>query len=141
MSTITVSTKDEFEKAVKNNAEKIIVKGALAQEIIKAQKKKDIGKKVGFGGAIAAGAAAAVGMALAPVTAGASAVAGFATASAATATIAGLGTVTLSAAEFMALCGTVLGTLGIAASVINTVAKNYDVKINAGSTTVECTRK
>ena len=140
MSTITVSTKDEFEKAVKNNAEKIIVKGALAQEIIKAQKKKDIGKKVGFGGAIAAGAAAAVGIALAPVTAGASAVAGFATAPAATATIAGIG-VTLSTAEVLAVCGTALGVLGIAASVINTLAKNYDVKINAGSTTVECTRK
>lgn len=140
MSTITVSTKNEFEKAVKNNAEKIIVKGALAQEIIKAQKKKDIGKKVGIGGAIAAGAAAVAGIALAPVTAGTSAVAGFATASAATATIAGIG-VTLSTAEVLAVCGTALGALGIAASVINTVAKNYDVKINAGSTTVECTRK
>ena len=36
---------------------------------------------------------------------------------------------------------TVLGVAGIATATINTVAKNYNVKVNAGNTTVECTRK
>ena len=108
IATVTVSTKEEFEKAVNKNAEKIIIIGGLDQEFIKTQKKKDIGKKAGIGGAIAATAATVAGIALAPVTGDASAVAGFATASAATATIAGIGTVTLSTAEFIALCGTAL---------------------------------
>ena len=80
------------------------------------------------------------GVALAPVTAGASAAAGLSYAAVATTTAAGA-TVALSGAEFIASCATLLGVLGIAASVINTVAKNYNVKVNAGSTTVECTRK
>nr|MBP3282126.1 hypothetical protein [Treponema sp.] len=49
--------------------------------------------------------------------------------------------VALTTTELIAVCGTVLGALGIAASVINTISKNYNVKVSAGATTVECTRK
>lgn len=90
MATVTVSTKDELESAVKNNAEKIIITGDLAKEIAKVQKKKSVAKKVGIGSAIGAGVAVAA---------------------------------------------------GIAAGTINSIAKNYNVKVSAGSTTVECTRK
>lgn len=137
MQTVTVSTKEEFESAVNNGVEKIIITGDLAQSIIKAQKKKSVGTKVGVGGAIAAGAAAVAGIAPAPLTAGASAAAGFSYA-AATATA---GTVALSTSEFIAGCATILGVAGMATSIVNTVAKNYNVKVNAGSTTVECTKK
>ena len=52
MSTVTVSTKEELERAVNNKIDKIIITGGLAQKIIAAQKKKSIGKKIGIGGAI-----------------------------------------------------------------------------------------
>ncbi len=153
MATVTVSTKDELESAVKNNAEKIIITGDLAKEIAKVQKKKSVAKKVGIGSAIGAGVAVVAGIAAAPFTAGASAVAASipvtsalaaftATAGAgAVITTAGGTTVALSTAEFIAgILGT-LGALGIAAGTINSIAKNYNVKVSAGSTTVECTRK
>ena len=40
MSTITVRTKEELETAVKNNTDKIIITGDVAQKIISGQKKK-----------------------------------------------------------------------------------------------------
>ena len=142
MATVTVSTKEELETAVKNNSDKIIIIGDLAQKIISAQKKKSVAKKVGIGsmlaGGVAAGVATVVGLAAAPVTGGASAVAGV---SYLVATTAGGTVVALSTAELIVVCGTVLVALGISASVINTISKNYDVKLCAGSTTVECTRK
>ena len=138
MTTVTVSTKEELESAVKNNTDKIIITGDLAQKIISAQKKKSVAKKVGIGGAVAAGVAAVAGIVAAPVTGGISAAAGV---SYAVATTAGGAAVALSTTELIAVCGTVLGALGIAASVINTISKNYNVKVSAGSTTVECTRK
>ena len=76
MATVTVSTKEELETAVKNNSDKIIITGDLAWKIISAQKKKSVAKKVGIGSAIAAGVATVVGLAAAPFTCGASAVAG-----------------------------------------------------------------
>ena len=138
MATVTVSTKEELETAVKNNSDKIIITGDLAQKIISAQKKKSVAKKVGIGSAIAAGVATVIGLAAAPFTGGASAVAGV---SYLVATTAGGTVVALSTAEVIAVCATVLGALGIGASVINTISKNYDLKLCAGSTTVECTRK
>lgn len=139
MNTVTVSTKEEFEKAVNNGVDKIIITGNLAQEIIKAQKKKDVGKKVGVAGAVTAVAAGIAGVALAPVTAGASIAASGAVAHAVITV--GAATVTLSTAEFIAGIAGVLGVAGFATSIINTVAKNYNVKISAGGATVECTKK
>lgn len=132
MKTVEVSTKADFEQAVKNNAEQIIVTGDLAREIISAQKKKSVGKKVGIASGITLAATVVAGIVLAPVTAGAS----VAAASALT-----IGGVTATTAEVVIAASTILGVAGIAAATINTVAKNYDVKINAKDTTVECTRK
>lgn len=138
MATVTVSTKEELEKAVNNNVDKIIITGDMASKIIRSQKKKSVAKKVGIGSAVAAGVAAVAGIVAAPVTGGASAVAGVSYALATTAT----GTaVALSTTELIASILGVLGALGIAAGVINSISKNYDVKITSGSTTVECTRK
>ena len=138
MATVTVSTKEELETAVKNNTDKIIITGDLAQKIISAQKKKSVAKKVGIGGAVVAGLATVGGIMAAPITGGASAVAGL---SYAVATTAGGTAVALTTTELIAVCGTVLGALGITAGVINTISKNYNVKVSAGATTVECTRK
>lgn len=140
MTTVTVSTKDELENAVRNNAEKIIITGNLAKEIAKAQKKKSVAKKVGIGSAIGAGVAVVAGIAAAPFTAGASAVAA-ATTAGAVITTAGGTAVALSTTELIAGILGALGALGIAAGTINSIAKNYNVKVSAGSTTVECTRK
>lgn len=140
MATVTVSTKDELESAVKNNAEKIIITGDLAKEIAKVQKKKSVAKKVGIGSAIGAGVAVAAGIAAAPFTGGVSAVAA-ATTAGAVMTTAGGTAVALSTAELIAVIAGALGALGIAAGTINSIAKNYNVKVSAGSTTVECTRK
>lgn len=136
MKTVEVSTKADFEKAVKNNVERIIVTGDLAKDIISAQKKKSVGKKVGIAGGIGIAASAIAGIALAPFTAGAS----LAATASAVATVGGV-TVALTTAEVAIAASTILGVAGIAAATINTVAKNYDVKVNAGNTTVECTRK
>lgn len=138
MSTVTVKTKEELERAVKDNEEKIIISGDLANKIIKKLQKKAVAKKLGIGSAILAGAAAIVGIVAAPVTGGASAVAGV---SCLVATTAGGATVTITTAEVIAGIFGILGALGITASVINTIAKHYDVKISNGSTTVECVRK
>ncbi|QTQ17290.1 hypothetical protein [Treponema parvum] len=138
MSTVTVRTKEDLESAVKNKEDKIIITGDLASKIIKAQKKKSVAKKLGIGSAISAGVVAAAGIVAAPVTGGASAVAGL---SYAVATTAGGTAIALSTTEFIVGILGVLGALGITAGVINTIAKNYNVKVSAGSTTVECTRK
>ena len=139
MQTVTVSTKEAFEKAVNSKAEKIIVTGNFAQKIISTQNKKSIGKKIGIGGAIVAGAAAVAGVIAAPFTGGASAVAGVICAK--TAATVGAATITLSTVDFIALLGAALGAIGISANVINTITKNYNIKVSAGSTTVECTKK
>ena len=136
MKTVEVSTKADFEKAVKNNVERIIVTGDLAREIISAQKKKSVGKKIGIAGGIGIAASAIAGIALAPFTAGAS----LAATASAIATVGGV-TVAMTTAEVAMLAATVLGVAGIAAATINTVAKNYNVKVNTKDTTVECTRK
>ena len=142
MKTVEVSTKADFEQAVKNNVERIIVTGDLAKDIISAQKKKSVGKKIGIAGGIGIAVSAIAGIALAPVTAGASlaATASAVATSALTATVGGV-TVAATTAEVVIAASTILGVAGIAAATINTVAKNYDVKVNAGNTTVECTRK
>ena len=140
MATVTVSTKEELETAVKNNADKIIITGDFAQKIISAQKKKSVAKKVGIGSMLAGGVAAGIGILTAPVTGGTSAVAGVSYL-VATTTAAGGTAVALSTAEVIAGILGVLGALGIAAGVINTISKNYNVKVSAGTTTVECTKK
>ena len=138
MATITVNTKEELEKAVNNNVERIIITGDMAERIIKAQKKKSVAKKVGIGTVAAAGVATAAGIIAAPFTGGASAIAGV---SYAVATTASGTAIALTTTELIASILGVLGALGIAAGVVNTISKNYDVKVSAGSTTVECTRK
>ena len=138
MATVTVSTKEELENAVKNMDEKIIITSDMAKKIIQAHKKKSVAKKVGIGSVIAACAASVAGVVAAPVTGGASAAAGV---SYLVATTAGGATVAATTTEVIAGVLGVLGVTGIAAGVINTVAKNYNVKITAGSTEVECTRK
>ena len=140
MKTVEVSTKADFEQAVKNNVERIIVTGDLAKDIISAQKKKAVGKVVGTAGGVGLLATIA-GIALAPVTAGASLAATIPAVSHAVAATAGGVTVAATTAEIVIAASTILGVAGIAAATINTVAKNYDVKVNAGNTTVECTRK
>lgn len=143
-----VRTKEELERAVNNNEEKIIIKGYLASKIIKRHKTKSIVKKAGIGG-IVAGVVA--GVVAAPFTGGASAVAGASyivsscavtglSSFALTATAGGTA-IAVSTAEVIAGIVGVLGALGIAAGVVNTIAKNYDIKISVKSTTVECTRK
>ena len=134
MKTVEVSAKADFEKAVKNNVERIIVTGDLAKNIISAQKKKSVGKKIGIAGGIGIAASTIAGIALAPVTAGASV-------AAASALTIGGGTVAMTTAEVAIAATTILGVAGIAAATINTVAKNYDVKVTTKDTTVECTRK
>ena len=136
MKTVEVSTKADFEQAVKNNVARIIVTGDLAKEMIAAQKKKAMGKKVGIASGITIATTAIAGIALAPFTAGAS----LAATASAVATVGGV-TVAATTAEVVIAASTILGVAGIAAATINTVAKNYNVKVNAGNTTVECTRK
>lgn len=138
MSTVTVRTKEELERAVKNREEKIIIRSPLASKIIQNQKKKSLAKKIGIGSAISSGVAVTAGIIAAPVTGGASAVAGV---SYLIATTAGGTAVALSTTEFIAGILGILGALGIAAGVVNIIAKNYDIKIKANSTEVECTRK
>lgn len=143
MSTVTVKTKEELERAVKNREEKIIIRGTLASKIIRNQKKKSLAKKIGIGSAIGSAVAVVAGIIAAPVTGGASAVAGvsYATVSYAIATTAGGTAVALSTTEFIAGILGILGALGIAAGIVNIISKNYDVTINANSKSVECTRK
>lgn len=136
MSVVKVSTKEEFERAVSNNEEKIIVTGDLAEKIISSHKKKAVAKTVGAGGVVAGIGVAVLGLVFAPFTGGVSAIAGLSATAALTA-----GGVTLTMAELALLCGTALVALGIASNIIDKVAKNYDVKFSAGSTTVEFTRK
>lgn len=145
-----VRTKEELERAVNNNEEKIIIKGYLASKIIKRHKTKSIVKKAGIGG-IVAGVGVIAGVVAAPFTGGASAVAGAShivsscavtgiSSFALTATAGGTA-IAVSTAEVIAGIAGVLGALGIAAGVVNTIAINYDIKISVKSTTVECTRK
>ena len=134
MKTVEVSTKVDFEKAVKNNAERIIVTGDLAKEMIAAQKKKAVGKVVGTAGGVGLLATIA-GIALAPVTAGASV-------AAASALTIGGGTVAMTTAEVAIAATTILGVAGIAAATINTVAKNYDmIKVNKEPPSIEFIKK
>lgn len=143
MSTVTVRTKEELERAVKNREEKIIIRGPLASKIIQNKKKKSIAKKIGIGSAIGSAVVTVAGIIAAPFTGGASAVAGlsYATVSYAFATTAGGTAVALSTTEFIAGILGILGALGIAAGVVNIISKNYDIKIQAKSTAVVCTRK
>lgn len=135
---LKVRTKEELEKAVNDNAKKIIITGNLATEIIKAQKKKAAAKKVGIGGAVVAGLSIVGGIVLAPFTGGASAVAGVT--SALTITVGGT-TIALTTVEVIAGLVGVLGALGIAGGVINIITKNYAVDVSVGSTKVVLNRK
>lgn len=135
---LKVRTKEELEKAVNDNAKKIIITGNLATEIIKAQKKKVAAKKVGIGGAVVAGLSIVGGIVLAPFTGGASAVAGVT--SALTITVGGT-TIALTTVEVIAGLVGVLGALGIAGGVINIIVKNYAVDVSVGSTKVVLNRK
>ena len=137
MQVVNVTTKDELERAVKNNTEKIVITGDLAKKIISTQKKKSVAKKVGISSIVLSAVAAVAGLVAAPLTGGASAVA---SASFATVALTG-GGITLTTAEVAILVVGALGALGISVGIINIIAKNYNVKISAGSTTVELMRK
>ena len=136
---VTVSTKKDFEDAVNDNIGKIIVTGRLAQNIIAAQKKKSRTKKIGILSAVLAGLAGFAGVVMAPVTGGASLAATAVCSKVAVTT----GTVSVAAGTIDIVIGVlgVLGAMKIAGNILNTIKENYDVKISAGSTSVEFTRK
>lgn len=136
---VTVSTKKEFEDAVNKMIDKIIVTGKLALDIIAAQKKKAIAKKLGVGSIALVGASTLFGVVSAPFTGGASLAASTAVSNMVI-TIGGL-KVTAGAAEVVAAVIGILGTVGIAANVVKTIVKNYDINISSGSSRVELTRK
>ena len=136
---VTVSTKKELEDAVNKMIDKIIVTGQLALDIIAAQKKKAVAKKLGVGSVALLGASTLFGVVSAPFTGGTSLVASAAVSNMVI-TIGGL-KVTAGAAEVVAAVIGILGTVGIAANVAKTIVKNYDINISAGSSRVELTRK
>lgn len=70
MNTITVTNKEDFEKAVNEQADKIIITGDFAKSIISTQKKKNVSKKVGIGSLITGGLVLVAGVAAAPFTGG-----------------------------------------------------------------------
>jgi hypothetical protein len=98
----TVYSKEEFAKAIKSGETHIMVKGVLAETLLKRRRRK---KAALIGGGIIFLA----GLAAAPFTGGASAVAG---ATALTVT-AGTVTVCVTAAELAILCGTGLAAYGL----------------------------
>lgn len=72
MREITVRTKSEFTKAIEDRYDRIIVVGAIAEEVKKQVHRKQRVKKVAKGGGIVAGAVALGSIAAAPFTGGAS---------------------------------------------------------------------
>ena len=136
---VTVNTRKEFEDAVNTNTDKIIVTGNLAQEIIAAQNKKSAVKKLGIRSAVLAGLVGLAGVIAAPITGGASLAATAVCSKVAVTT----GTVAITAGTVDVLVGVlgVLGVMGIAKSIVDTVRKNYDVRISNDATRVEFTRK
>ena len=136
---VTVSTKKELEDVVNKMIDKIIVTGKLALDIIAAQKKKAVAKKLGVGSIALVGASTLFGVVSAPFTGGVS-LAASAAVSNMVITIGGL-KVTAGTAEVVATMIGILGVVGIAANVAKAIVKNYDVKISAGSSRVELTRK
>lgn len=72
MREITVRTKSEFTKAIEDRYDRIIVVGAIAEEVKKQVHRKQRVKKVAKGGGFVAGAVALGSIVAAPFTGGAS---------------------------------------------------------------------
>lgn len=72
MREITVRTKSEFKKAIEDRYDRIIVVGAIAEEVKKQVHRKQRVKKVAKGGGFVAGAVALGSIVAAPFTGGAS---------------------------------------------------------------------
>lgn len=125
MSEIIVRTKNDFERVKKELPDKIIFEGEMAKGIKKALKAKKIRKGVAIGGGVLGIGELIAGVILAPVTGGLSLV-GAAPASLAAAIAFGGTTIVLTTAEVAIIAGVVAFAIGIAASVINDVLKNYE---------------
>ena len=97
---VTVYTKEEFNAALKNREDKILVQGELAKTM---RKKSKVKKRAKIGGVVLL----ISGIIAIPFTGGASASI-LATGMALT-----VGTVTISALELLILCGFALGVIGL----------------------------
>ena len=124
---VTVTTKEELEKALKNKEAKIVIQGELANEFVKKLEKKKTAKKGVMIGGICT---TALGLALLPFSFGASS--GI-VASGLTVTIGGA-TVVLTTAEV----AIVMGTLGVVVSLA--ILRDYTVEVKSDGT-VTMTRK
>ncbi len=107
MTIIEVRTKEDLEKAIKNKAEKIVVKGELAEKINKAEAIKKVSKPA----LVALGAA----LAATPFTGGISGAVGVAAMTATT----GMSIVAITAVAFLGL------------ALILSITNDYDRKFNA----------
>ncbi len=119
---VTVTTKDELEKAITEKKEEIMVVGELAKKIKKANTAKKIAKGVGVGAVVAAGVA---GVAAAPLTGGASLVATKMAAPLATAAATGGVAITLSTGA--AVVGA-LAAIGLTTICLVSMEKDYEVE-------------
>lgn len=120
---ITVRSKQELEKAMKQEASEIRVVGSYATTLAKKVEKKKTLSKTAAGGAILAGLFGIGCLVAAPFTAGASLLGEGLVASAIGAGAAGftIGTITITTTELAILCGTALAALAL--------KLGYDAKI------------
>lgn len=120
---ITVRSKQELEKAMKQEASEIRVVGSYATTLAKKVEKKKTLSKTATGGAILAGLFGIGCLVAAPFTAGASLLGEGLVASAIGAGAAGftIGTITITTTELAILCGTALAALAL--------KLGYDAKI------------
>ena len=120
---ITVRSKQELEKAIKQEASEIKVVGSYATTLAKKAKNKRTSSQAATGGAILAGLLGIGCLVAAPFTAGTSLLGGGIVASAIGAGAVGLtiGTITITTTELAFLCGTVLAALAL--------KQGYNVKI------------
>ena len=120
---ITVRSKQELEKAMKQEASEIKVVGSYATTLAKKVEKKKTLSKTAAGGAILAGLFGIGCLVAAPFTAGASLLGEGLVASAIGAGAAGftIGTITITTTELAILCGTALAALAL--------KLGYDAKI------------
>lgn len=121
---ITVKTKQELEKAMRQEVSEIKVVGSLAKTLAKKTEKKKAVSKVATGGAIIAGIFGIGCLIAAPFTGGISLLGEGMALSAVGAGAAGLtiGTVTLTTTELAILCGSVLGAIAL--------KRGYNAKIS-----------
>lgn len=118
---ITVRSKQELEKAIKQEASEIKVVGSYATTLAKKAKNKRTSSQAATGGAILAGLLGIGCLVAAPFTAGTSLLGGGIVASAIGAGAVGLTIGTITTTELAFLCGTALAALAL--------KQGYNVKI------------